>query len=380
MTDFRSVRSVFPLLERTTYLNTAAVSAGSTLLDEAYRTFSDRWLAEGFDFVRAERSAETSRGLFATLIGASARDIALVPSVSAAAGLVAAQFLKAGSGENVVIGAQEYSSNHFPWRQLEHRGYEVRQVPFRDGGMEAETVRQHVDGGTRLLAVSAIQTASGHRSDLEALSSLAKASGAWFFVDASQAAGAVDLSSAIPHVDFLSTSDHKFLLNAARGMGYLYIRRDIQDLLLPLSAGWRAGASPFDSFFGPRMELSSTASRFDQSISWLAAIGDEVCLGLLHSLGVAAIEARVMSLSSAVREQLADHGIPDLAMDPDRRSHIVAAPLRGRDPQIVLETLKARSVTCSVRDGNLRIAPHFYNDEADIKKAVAAFAEALNQG
>ncbi len=40
----------------------------------------------------------------AWLIGADAADIALIPSVSSAAGLVAAQFGPAGPGESIVIG------------------------------------------------------------------------------------------------------------------------------------------------------------------------------------------------------------------------------------------------------------------------------------
>jgi len=50
----------------------------------------------------------------------------------------------------------------------------MRQVPFRDGGTQADAVRGHADGGTRLVATSAIQTASGHRSDLRALSAMAR--------------------------------------------------------------------------------------------------------------------------------------------------------------------------------------------------------------
>jgi selenocysteine lyase/cysteine desulfurase len=377
MVDVGSARRLFPALARQAYLNTAAVSLGSSRLHDAYRVFMDRWTADGLDYVAAEAAAERARGLFAGLIGAAARDVALVASVSAAAGLVAAQFLAAGPGENLVIGAQEYSSNHFPWRQLERRGYEIRQVPFRDGGMEADRVQALVDGGTRLVAVSAIQTASGHRSDLRALAALARPAGAWLFVDASQAAGAVDLSGDIAHVDFLATSDHKFLLNAARGMGYLYIRPELQAQLLPLSAGWRAGAVPFASFFGPDMELSPTASRFDQSISWLAAIGDEICLELLHEIGPVAIETQVMSLAATLRAGLTARGTPALAMHPARESHIVAVPLAGRDPARVLATLKEDGVVCAARDGNLRIAPHFYNDETDIRRALAALDLAL---
>ena len=375
--DVRASRALFPALERQVYLNTAAVGLGSTLLHQAYREFTAQWLDTGLDFVRAEKAADRSRELFARLIGASARDVALVASVSAAAGLVAGQFTRAGPGENLVIGAQEYSSNHFPWRQLAQRGYAVRQVPFHHGGMEAEIVRQHVDGGTRLIAVSAIQTASGHRSDLAALSSIARSVGAWLFVDASQAAGAVDLRSNLADVDFLSTSDHKFLLNAARGMGYLYIRREVQAQLLPLGAGWRAGAVPFESFFGPKMVLSDTASRFDQSISWMAAIGDEVCLDLVHRIGPGAIHERVRQLASALRHALQVAGLAPLAMAEENTSHLVAVPLAGRDPATVLATLKTKGILCSSRDGHLRISPHFYNDESDVEKVVAGLRRAL---
>lgn len=367
-----SQRRLFPALERQVYLNTAAVGLGSTVLHDAYRAYEEAWLRDGLDFVRAEQAAERARGLFARLIGAATQDVALIASVSAAAGLVAAQFAQAGRGENIVIGTQEYSSNHFPWRQLEARGYQVRQVAFRYGGMEADDVAAHVDGGTRLVAVSAIQTASGHRSDLSALAAIVRPVGAWLFVDASQAAGAVDLADELAHVDFLSTSDHKFLLNAGRGVGYLYIRPELQRRLLALGAGWRAGAVPFDSFFGPRMELSPTASRFDQSISWLAAIGDEACLELIHRIGPAAIFARVHALQVALRDALAEAGLAPLDMPPTRRSHIVALPLGGRDPAKLLGALKAQGVVCSARDGNLRIAPHFYNDATDVARLMVA--------
>jgi cysteine desulfurase/selenocysteine lyase len=54
-------------------------------------------------------------------MGASREDLALIPSVSAAAGLVAAQLGQAAGAESVVICEREYSSNHFPWRQLVSR-------------------------------------------------------------------------------------------------------------------------------------------------------------------------------------------------------------------------------------------------------------------
>ena len=58
--------------------------------------------------------------------------------------------------------------------------------------------------------------------------------------------------------------DHKFLLNAGRD--WLFSCR-LQRRFTPINAGWRAGAVPLESFFGPEMRLSTTASRFDSSMS-----------------------------------------------------------------------------------------------------------------
>ena len=113
----------------------------------------------------------------AALLGAEPSDVALIASVSAAAGLVAAQFGPGRAGQNVVIGEREYSSNHFPWRLLARKGYDVRQVPFRNGGLEPDDIAQHVDEGTVLVAFSGVQTATGHRSDIAAISAIARRRG-----------------------------------------------------------------------------------------------------------------------------------------------------------------------------------------------------------
>jgi cysteine desulfurase / selenocysteine lyase len=131
----------------------------------------------GLDYSRGERAADAARSAVARLIGADVSDIALSPPVSSAAGLVAAQFGPARPGESIVIGQRECSSNHFPWRQLAGKGYDVRQVPFRNGGLEPEDVGERVDAGTRLVAFSGVQSATGHRSDIAAISGLAGEAG-----------------------------------------------------------------------------------------------------------------------------------------------------------------------------------------------------------
>jgi cysteine desulfurase/selenocysteine lyase len=216
--DVREARRLFAATERVAYFNTAAVGLASRMLVEAYRAYIDEWAATGLDFVRGEAAAEQARRSAAGLIGADPADVALIASVSAAAGLVAAQLGRARRGQNVVIGESEYSSNHYPWRLLAHKGYEVRQVPFRDGGLEPEDIAPRLDGGTVVVAFSGVQAATGHRSDLRAIGTIARAAGALSFVDGSQLVGALPVADDLDAIDVLAVSDHKFLLNAGRGL------------------------------------------------------------------------------------------------------------------------------------------------------------------
>jgi selenocysteine lyase/cysteine desulfurase len=241
--------------------------------------------------------------------------------------------------------------------------------------MEPDEVARYVDSGSVLVAFSAVQTATGHRSDIAAISAVARSAGAVVFVDGSQLVGALPVAGDLRHVDVLAAADHKFLMNAGRGLGYCYLSREIQSRFTPTNAGWKAGRIPLQSFFGPEMELSDTASRFDNSISWLAAIGNEAALSVFDLYGIETVFARNVELAARLRDSLSDIGRPVLELANLNRSTIVAVPLEGADPQPLLAGLKERGITCSARDGNLRLAVHFYNHENDIERLTGALVE-----
>jgi cysteine desulfurase/selenocysteine lyase len=375
--DISEARKLFPATEGRAYFNTAAVGLASRLLADAYREAISQWTAVGFDYHRGEEAAGKARSAVARLMGADASDIALIPSVSSAAGLVAAQFGPAKPGANVVIGEREYSSNHFPWRLLAYMGYGVRQVPFRNGGLEPEDVAERVDAATHLVAFAGVQSATGHRSDIAAISALAREVGAIVFVDGAQLVGALAVADDLAHVDVLVAPDHKFLLNAGRGMGYCYLSASAQERFVPINAGWRAGAVPLETFFGPGMKLSPTASRFDESISWLAAMGNEAALTVFDDFGPDTIYARNRELTAWLRAALAEVDWLPVELPERNQSTILSVPLGGVEPSRLLNALSEQGVICSGRDGHLRIAIHFYNHEDDIDRLVRVLARAL---
>jgi selenocysteine lyase/cysteine desulfurase len=369
-------RADFPVFEATAYLNTATMAAGSrrvrAVLDEAL----DAWQAGRFHWPDAEAAGEDARRSFAALIGAEADCIAVTNAASAAAGIVAAQLPPGTPGENVLVGESEFASNFLPWAGLRGRGYEVRLVPSRDGGFRTEDFARLSDGGTRLIAVSAVQSATGYRADLGALADIAARFGAWLVTDASQAVGAIPIDVVADGIDALFTCNHKFLLGM-RGLGYLYVRREHLSQWEPVAPGWRAARDPLGSFYGPDAELSSTASRLDGSLAWFNALADREALRMLEALGWEHVFSRNAELTAHLVQSLRDagHRVP---FTESERGTIVSISVP--DAAAVRERLAGAGVEAALRAGQLRIAVHAYNDEADIERLVAALGHGTGAG
>ena len=119
----------------------------------------------------------------------------------------------------------------------------------------------------------------------------------------------------------------------------------MQDRFAPVNAGWKAGRVPFESFFGPAMDLSPTASRFDNSISWLAAIGNEAALSVFDEFGADAIYARNRELAELLRASLAEIGWTPVDLPEANRSTIVSVPLGDAEPAPLLDEAEAATAS-----------------------------------
>lgn len=359
------VRQLFPGLQNTIYLNTATMNVGCAPARAAYELAVERWSAGRFDWIEAERAGEDARAMFAEIIGATAGEIAIVPAVSTAAGIVAANLPAAKLGENIIVAENEFTSNYYPWLLLRERGYDVRTVAPAGDGVSAEDFRQAADGRTRLIAVSAVHAASGYRADLAALGRVATGSGAWFFVDACQAAGAVPLDVVRDGVDFLAAASHKFLLGS-RGMGYLYVRRELLGRIHPVGPGWKAAQNPRESFFGPAMALSPTASKLDTSLAWFPAMADQAALGIFRRFGTTALLERNARLTVRLQDALTAQGLTFSPLSGEDSSTIVS--VSASDSDAVMARFRQANVVASVRAGKIRLAVHFYNLEEELDR------------
>jgi selenocysteine lyase/cysteine desulfurase len=361
-------RAEFPVAESWAYLDHAAVAPLPRRSGDVLRAWAHDVERNGvLHWSDWERKLEAIRGLAARLINADADEVAFVTSTTHGIGLVAEGF-PWREGDSVVTAAEEYPSNIYPWMNLESRGVELRLVPSREGRVWVEDLAAAIDGTTRVLTISHVEFASGFRNDLDALAELCRSRGVALFVDAIQGLGPHTIDVKRTPIDFLAADGHKWLLGP-EGAGVLYVRRDWIERLRPLGVGWH---SVVGSYNAPEavFTLKPTAQRWEGgtfAMPGLQAFG--ASLGLILEIGAEAVSRRIMDRADAVRELAESAGWTVYgSRRPADRSGIVALERPGVDPSATVRRLRGRGVAVACRRGRLRISPHVYNDDDDLRR------------
>jgi selenocysteine lyase/cysteine desulfurase len=364
--DLATFRSLFPALERSVWLDTPTVCPGARPVLDAVSGCLREWEEGTFSWRRWESEAQATRGLFAALVRVEPSSVAIVPSLAEAAATVAAS-LPPG---RVVVGAPEFRSNLLPWVALRRRGFEVTEVPPREGVVRTEMLLQAVGEDTVLLAVSEVQSASGFRVHLAPLAERCREVGARLFVNVTQSAGVLRVDAGALGLDFVAAHGYKWLL-APRGIGWLAVRPDRLVELEPLAPNWHSVPDPYEDYYGAA-PLAPDAARLTLSWAWFSGVGARAALDLLAGLDPDEVERRALSLAAAFRERA--RGLGALLVPEEAPSQVVS--VRVTDPAGARDALRARGVVAAVRGGLLRLGFHAFNVEEDVEAAVAALAAA----
>ncbi|MFN8535099.1 MAG: aminotransferase class V-fold PLP-dependent enzyme [Dehalococcoidia bacterium] len=357
-------RGLFPALERFVYLNTASTAPGARPVIETLRTALADWERGDFSSPAWDDAGRETRALVARLINAPTETVALIGSASEGAATIAAS-LPPG---RVVVGEREFRSNLFPWLALADRGFEVASVPAVDGVVPTASILKAIDDRTVLVAVSAVQFANGFRVDLDAISLRTREVGAFLFVDATQALGALAFDVAALRPDALVAHGYKWLLSP-RGACWLYVAPHKLGSIRPLAPSWRSADDPYAQLSGGPYRLPEQAWKLDLSPAWLSFLGARAALEVLLDLPPATVEARTLQLATLFRDGARQIGL-DLA-PLEVPSHLIG--VRADDPEQLRDALGERGVIVGARGRYVRLGFHAFNDERDVLRALEAW-------
>ncbi|MDQ8144800.1 MAG: aminotransferase class V-fold PLP-dependent enzyme [Gemmatimonadota bacterium] len=319
---------------------------------------------------------DRARALVASLIGAEAAEIALTTNTSWGINL-AAYALPLGPGDIVLGSEGEFPANVYPWMAAARaRGFTYERLPLAGSGPDVAALLARVerDPRVRAVALSWVSFWSGARIDLDAIGAACRARGIAFAIDVIQGLGPLTLDLRTTPADIVSCGAQKWLCSPW-GSGFVYVRRALVEPLEPPAAGWLAQASSGD--FGRFLDYDPTwhadARRFEVgTIPYQDIVGMNATLELLHALGPAAVAAHVRGLTRRLLDWAATARDVRVLTPTDDAARAGIVALVTPDVPGDSARLRDAGVTHSVREGALRLSPHFHNTVADVDAAIRA--------
>jgi len=310
--------------------------------------------------------AEEFRATAAQFFACSADNIAIVPSASYGIA-TAARNLPVGRGRSVLVLAEQFPSNYYPWQRVAaENGATVKVVPWPADHDWTAAVLDSLNADVAIAALPQVQWTSGGRLDLVRIGEACRRLGAALVLDLTQSLGALPFSAGDVQPDFAVAAGYKWLLGPY-STGLLSVAPKWQGGI-PQEENWiqRANARDFSSLTLYSEDYDRGARRFDMGERSNFALLPAAVRAMKQVLEwkVAQISETVGALNRQLAEAAAELGF---SSPPERlrAPHYLALRRNQEIPKELPEMLAREKVFVSVRGSSIRVAPHVYNTAGD---------------
>ncbi|MCA0457507.1 MAG: aminotransferase class V-fold PLP-dependent enzyme [Chloroflexi bacterium] len=388
MLDIEKARRETPGCEQVLHFNNAGAALMPTIVRDTVVNHIDLEMSIG-GYEAANRMAEPLAKVYtstARLLGCAADEIAILESATHAwaSAFYAIPFKR---GDRILTARAEYGANYVAFMQVaKQRGVEIDVIPVDEyGQVSVETLRGMIDERVKLIAITHIPTNGGLVNPAKAIGQVAREHNILYLLDACQTIGQMALDVADVGCDMLSGTSRKFL-RGPRGMGFLYVRRDLIPELEPVTIDHDAA-----EWVAPdRYELRKDARRFEKWESSIAnRLGFGAAVDYAMEWGLDAIWERVGYLASTLRSQLAafsrvtlqDLGAKKCGIVTFTVDGFAASDIKARlAEQRINVTVSSRGSTMLDMDARgltdvVRASVHYYNTDAEIERFCAVLTD-----
>lgn len=377
MTDWKALRSEFPLLERYIYLNACSLGPLPRRGRAALARYAQDWDEKGTPvwFSDWVPLLDRYRGKVAELLHAPAGSTAIAPSVSVALSTLASGLPLPAGRDKVLIGALDFPTVGHQW--LSRPGFEVEFVPSVDGmTIPPEAFAERIDKRTALVATTHLFYTTGYLQDVRAIADAAHAAGAMCLIDGYQTCGCVPLDVEAMGCDAFVGGCLKWL-SGGPGNAFLYVRPDLIPRVRPQGTGWFATRDPF-SFTLQELTFADDARRLETG-TWAipAHYAGLAGLELVLEIGVENIQERLRDLTGRILERCDEAGVQTFTpRERERRCGIVT--LDCERPEEVEAKLNAEGVIVDSRPGRIRLSPHWCVTDEELERGMDLVLQHLN--
>jgi kynureninase len=389
--DCLAYRDRFPILETCTYLINHSLAAMPAKAEDNLLEYARMWKERG---IRSWGEGwwelpVTVGDQIGRIIGAPPGSTVMHQNVAVAEMVVLSCFADTGERNRIVYEEANFPSVRYLYQAQPH----LEVVTCAD----AEEIVEAIDERTLLVPISHVLFKNAEIQAVEPIVRRAHEVGAHVVLDCYQSAGVVPFDVTKLGVDFATGGSVKWLCGGP-GAGWLYVRPDLAERLEPAFVGWQGHARPFA--FEPELEYADGARRFltgtpNVPALYAATAGYDV----IEEVGVERIRERSLRLTQLLIDLLDEHGFEvGSPREPERRGGtvLVVTP----DHAAVHKELTERNIICDFRPGSrleastakpptpgrkdpvargdrggVRIGPHFFNTEDELRHTVEQLAD-----
>lgn len=377
-------RDLFQLDDQVTYLNCAYMSPQLKSVEAAGKLAmsmkNQPWKIKIEDFFEPVVALKKA---FAELVNSSEyQRVAVIPSASYGIA-VAARNIHMRPGQKVLVVDEQFPSNYYSWERLcQQFGGSIEVVAPTDSIRRSETWNEKIlaaiQDDVAVVALGHVHWADGTLFDLEAIRVACDRVGAYLIIDGTQSVGALPFDVQRIRPDALICAGYKWLLGPySLGVAYFGPRFDDG---IPIEENWlnRHNSEDFAGLVNYESRYQPFAGRYSagEHSNFFLVPQLTASIQQINAWQPGRIQEYCQHISAEAMDQLQAIGCQ---ID---QSEKVAFHLRGvrlpkdLDADLLTQKLQARNAYVSKRGNAIRIAPHLYNTEAELKCLVGCFMEA----
>jgi cysteine desulfurase len=220
--------------------NAATTKVNNQVLQEMLPYFTESYgnpSASHYFGVEAKRAVEKARSYCAELINAQPEEIYFTSGGTESNNTA---LFSVPGGSSVITSMTEHHAVLNPCKRLEEAGCNVAYLkPDSEGVISPDDVEKAINSDTSMVSIMTANNEIGTIAPVSDIGKICREKKVLFHTDAVQAFGHIPIDVKEMNIDLLSASGHK--LGAPKGVGLLYVRKDVKIPPLLLGGGQERG-------------------------------------------------------------------------------------------------------------------------------------------
>ncbi|NQZ76849.1 MAG: aminotransferase class V-fold PLP-dependent enzyme [Ekhidna sp.] len=305
----------------------------------------------------------------------------IIPSVSY--GIAnAVNNLKFTNGK-IVLAGEQFPSNVYPWVKLQEKGLRVEFVEAPNSKQRGEdwnaSLLESIDSETRAVAIGHVHWSDGTRFLLEEIRNKLDQVGGLLIVDGTQSVGALPFDVQQIRPDALIVAGYKWLMGPySIGMAYYGSAFDGGQ---PIEENWinRMQSEDFANLVKYQDDYRPKAIRYEvgEHSNFILVPMLNTAIKQLLKWGPENIQEYLDRLLKSSVSEIVEMGY-QIEDSNWRANHLFGIRVPEKISREKLNhSLKKHRISVSNRGDAIRVAPHVYNDEIDVRKLLKALKEPI---